>query len=1134
MPADGAVEVTRSIGSGSSPRYERTTFDLLGRIATRVRPKVGGTGTLTTQNVYSTATGLLEKRITPGLGDTFFSYDPFGQLQREGIDVDGGSGLQEASQDRIVEHDLRFVKDASNHWWLQTQGFGFPEANQTTKVLLTRSRERLTGFSAGLSSDTFAWGVNPMPSPLDAALSGPARRTHSVVYPADKRIETKTDYPDATNDDTSVVVNGRSTESTDTAGLRSTLTYDALGRLQQSDEWTGNSDTNLGPVAVSAQFEYVTGSPLLLRRKERNGGGSWTTVQENGYYANGALKWGRGADGRYTRLAYNSRGQLTHRWGDGVTPERQDYDSVYGQLTDLRTYRGGSGWDTTALPSGFTGAGDASHWTTDAATGLPTQQTDAAGRSESWAYDAYNRELTHTSPRNLNRTLSYDSKTGEILGRDYSDSTPDVAYSYTRLGLLNTVTDATGTRTFHHRSSPDYKLSEETLPPGFYGTDLRLRPKYNASHARLEGMTLGVATGPAPTAFTSTHLDLTYSFESGSARLSSLQSSTRNGAKVHSFSLGYLGNSSLISTVSGPQTNLWRRWYEPYRPVLRSVSIERAGTTYARYQYTRDDLARIDLENQDGVLFQGYGTGNAITIDYDYNARGQLERATSRVNNNSYPIADRFFEVNYDHAANRTADWRNVKDTAHQDWYTPTSLNQYNSRGNRGYQNTRCFGSQGYHFFRLTSPYAGDYYPSAQGGGSYLLSEIPRPGSSAVAEVVNVEYRNVYGGFYENRKLPYRRAAETFQYDYAGNLTSEDLYAYQYDAEDRLTRIVASVSTAASKDILYDYLGRRVEEKDYAGSTLVKWRRFIWDGWALIAEVDVNVSTQAKSVSQTFTWGPDVSGSIQGAGNIGGLLLVDKSSTEQFVAGDDGRGNVTTLLDALATSPSATVNLKAGVEYGPFGEIHRNTGDLSLLPFRFQSKWALGRFWQGTVPPEHLDFGRRAYSPRFGRFLSRDPVGESAGANLYHYCSNDPVNWIDPLGLSGSFAEHPALRKWRDGFERLDAFALAGRGSWIRVWHPGSSGGDSYMQGGSVDSLPKDAEGRVEMLPMEVTPSGYLMWYWVPGRGDLGAIAAKGWGSRFASWLDRNVSAPLSSRVSSTWRSGGLRSRRKFARRSHA
>jgi hypothetical protein len=37
--------------------------------------------------------------------------------------------------------------------------------------------------------------------------------------------------------------------------------------------------------------------------------------------------------------------------------------------------------------------------------------------------------------------------------------------------------------------------------------------------------------------------------------------------------------------------------------------------------------------------------------------------------------------------------------------------------------------------------------------------------------------------------------------------------------------------------------------------------------------------------------------------------------------------------------------------------------------------------------------------PRTGRWLSRDPIGEEGGANLYGFVLNQPIDRIDPLGL---------------------------------------------------------------------------------------------------------------------------------------
>jgi len=43
--------------------------------------------------------------------------------------------------------------------------------------------------------------------------------------------------------------------------------------------------------------------------------------------------------------------------------------------------------------------------------------------------------------------------------------------------------------------------------------------------------------------------------------------------------------------------------------------------------------------------------------------------------------------------------------------------------------------------------------------------------------------------------------------------------------------------------------------------------------------------------------------------------------------------------------------------------------------------------------------GRRSYSPSLSRWLSRDPIGEEGGLNLHTFVGNDPVVFVDPLGL---------------------------------------------------------------------------------------------------------------------------------------
>ncbi|WP_338849532.1 RHS repeat-associated core domain-containing protein [Massilia sp. W12] len=61
-------------------------------------------------------------------------------------------------------------------------------------------------------------------------------------------------------------------------------------------------------------------------------------------------------------------------------------------------------------------------------------------------------------------------------------------------------------------------------------------------------------------------------------------------------------------------------------------------------------------------------------------------------------------------------------------------------------------------------------------------------------------------------------------------------------------------------------------------------------------------------------------------------------------------------------------------------------------PFRFQ-----GQQYDAETGLHYNRF--RYYDPAIGRFISQDPIGLLGGSNLFAYADN-PIDWIDPLGLS--------------------------------------------------------------------------------------------------------------------------------------
>lgn len=88
-------------------------------------------------------------------------------------------------------------------------------------------------------------------------------------------------------------------------------------------------------------------------------------------------------------------------------------------------------------------------------------------------------------------------------------------------------------------------------------------------------------------------------------------------------------------------------------------------------------------------------------------------------------------------------------------------------------------------------------------------------------------------------------------------------------------------------------------------------------------------------------------------------------------------------------------NIVASYWYDAFGVIKSKTESVTN-PYQY-----LGGFGYQTDPDSGLlQVGLRQYNPETGRWMTEDPIGLAGGENLYAYCGNDPVNAVDPMGLS--------------------------------------------------------------------------------------------------------------------------------------
>jgi RHS repeat-associated protein len=271
-----------------------------------------------------------------------------------------------------------------------------------------------------------------------------------------------------------------------------------------------------------------------------------------------------------------------------------------------------------------------------------------------------------------------------------------------------------------------------------------------------------------------------------------------------------------------------------------------------------------------------------------------------------------------------------------------------------------------------------------------------------------------------------------YGYDSNGNLTAgtNGHNAYVYDDENRLiqwfwyaTDSSHATNGALRTDFYYDGMGRLRERLEYdivgstggGGTSASEWLPgppsqqpppwtfqygvlYLYDGMRVIQERDTN-----NTPLVSYTRGLDLSGSLEGAGGIGGLLARSSGYSSgnwstNNVYHADGNGNITFMLNSSQT-------MVASYRYDPFGITISSSGSLAAAnTYRFSSK-------EFHLNSAMYYYGYRFYDPSLQRWINRDPLGEegferargSTGGhftgNLYLFVSNNGISKFDPQGL---------------------------------------------------------------------------------------------------------------------------------------
>ena len=238
--------------------------------------------------------------------------------------------------------------------------------------------------------------------------------------------------------------------------------------------------------------------------------------------------------------------------------------------------------------------------------------------------------------------------------------------------------------------------------------------------------------------------------------------------------------------------------------------------------------------------------------------------------------------------------------------------------------------------------------------------------------------------------------------DLLGRVTSLDGWNHTYSCDGLLLSSEPSAPAEGSRRSThaYDALGRRVRTvvQAYVGG---QWVAFSATERDFIGRLPLGIETSfadGSLKSWRFLRGPDVSGTLEGAGGARGVLAVLKDASSWKAVAADTLGNVLALAGVNGDFQRRT--------FDPWGNPLTRDASGSLRASTLQERRAdydaLPLAWASQeVDPDtgltHYHF--REYSPSLGGWLTTDPIGLAGGyLNLRSYLGNRPADALDVWG----------------------------------------------------------------------------------------------------------------------------------------
>ena len=225
------------------------------------------------------------------------------------------------------------------------------------------------------------------------------------------------------------------------------------------------------------------------------------------------------------------------------------------------------------------------------------------------------------------------------------------------------------------------------------------------------------------------------------------------------------------------------------------------------------------------------------------------------------------------------------------------------------------------------------------------------------------------------------------EYDLDGNATrlrtSTGTWSVEYNAHNR--PVSWRKTTGEVVYMIYDAQGRRAEKRvlNASGKRTLR-ERYVYVGYTCVQVLN---GDKNNALVKEFAWDPTEPTATRPL-----TFRYAEKSLMLFYA-FDGNKNVSDVFFLALQN-----GIGAHYEYAPFGAVTRTskaTGSkvdlIGANPWRFSSE-----FYDTELDLVYYNY--RHYSPAMGRWLSRDPIQEQGGLNLYAFTSNAPIVQIDILG----------------------------------------------------------------------------------------------------------------------------------------